>query len=319
MDGSVCAFGLTSPHTYLGDQLTHMTVDGHTLYFTYDASGTPLTLTYDGLKFYYITNLQGDVISIVNGNGVEFVHYTYDAWGNVTTDGSATNVRFYNPLRYRGYVYDPETGLYYLQSRYYDPGMGRFINADGYTATGQGLLGNNMFIYCSNNPVMLYDPTGEFAIGFGLFCVWAFITVGSLVVAKCVANMITIAIQWVIDKIAELDYPFQQTTQPVSETYFPTPEVPAQLEITIQEPIYDPSAVLDAKTKGKQNIRDTGLRDVPDEEIYKRARDKTLPPSEQKRYQKEEKGRGLRNVTKRKMHYTMPVGGFHLGMFRRSI
>ena len=71
-----------------------MTVDGHTMYFTYDASGTPLTLTYDGLKFYYITNLQGDVIAIVNGNGQEFVRYTYDAWGNVKVDGSATNLRY---------------------------------------------------------------------------------------------------------------------------------------------------------------------------------------------------------------------------------
>ena len=122
-----------------------MTVDGHTMYFTYDASGTPLTLTYDGLKFYYITNLQGDVTAIVNGNGQEFVRYTYDAWGNVTATGSATNLRYYNPLRYRGYVYDEETELYYLQSRYYNPEMGRFINADGLTSTGQGVLG----IICS--------------------------------------------------------------------------------------------------------------------------------------------------------------------------
>ena len=135
----------TYNYTYLGGQLTHMTVDGHTMYFTYDASGTPLTLTYDGLKFYYITNLQGDVTAIVNGNGQEFVRYTYDAWGNVTATGSATNLRYYNPLRYRGYVYDEETELYYLQSRYYNPEMGRFINADGLTSTGQGVLG----IICS--------------------------------------------------------------------------------------------------------------------------------------------------------------------------
>ena len=153
-----------------------MTVDGHTLYFTYDASGTPLALDYDGHKFYYITNLQGDVISIVNGNGTEFVRYTYDAWGNVTTDGSATNLRFYNPLRYRGYVYDEETGLYYLQSRYYNPEIGRFINGDGFTSTGQGVLGNNMFAYCGNNPVIytdkhgnLYEKDAGFGGGFGGF------------------------------------------------------------------------------------------------------------------------------------------------------
>ena len=152
----------TYQYTYNGDKLTHMTVDGHTMYFTYDASGTPLNLVYDGYKFYYITNLQGDVISIVNGNGEEFVHYTYDAWGKIlSVEGSATNLRFYNPLRYRGYVYDEETGLYYLQSRYYNPEMGRFINADGLVATGEGIVGNNAFTYCNNNSIMFIDEYGN--------------------------------------------------------------------------------------------------------------------------------------------------------------
>ena len=73
----------------------------------------------------------------------------------------AGTLGFYNPLRYRGYVYDEETGLYYPQSRYYDPEMGRFINADDYISTGQGLLGNTMFAYCFNNPVVFVDNTGE--------------------------------------------------------------------------------------------------------------------------------------------------------------
>ena len=70
------------------------------------------------------------------------------------------NIAFINPIRYRGYYYDSETGLYYLKSRYYDPETGRFINADGYASTGQGVLGNNMFAYCNNNPVMYSDPSG---------------------------------------------------------------------------------------------------------------------------------------------------------------
>ena len=69
-----------------------------------------------------------------------------------------------NPLRYRGYVYDQETGLYYLQSRYYNPEMGRFISADNYPATGQGFVGNNMFAYCGNNPVLYYDPSGNLGV-----------------------------------------------------------------------------------------------------------------------------------------------------------
>lgn len=72
-------------------------------------------------------------------------------------------VRTMNPFRYRGYYYDTETSLYYLQSRYYDPSTGRFINADGYINANGDLLGYNMYAYCSNNPVMNTDPTGEFA------------------------------------------------------------------------------------------------------------------------------------------------------------
>lgn len=68
-----------------------------------------------------------------------------------------------NPLRYRGYYYDSETGLYYLQSRYYNPEIGRFINADSFASTGQGLLGNNMFAYCLNNPVRYKDTQGHAA------------------------------------------------------------------------------------------------------------------------------------------------------------
>ena len=84
------------------------------------------------------------------------------------TDGSGNDVSVnnnhtanINPLRYRGYYYDSETGLYYLNSRYYDPETGRYINADGYVSTGQGILGNNMFAYCGNNPTSRSDPNGN--------------------------------------------------------------------------------------------------------------------------------------------------------------
>jgi RHS repeat-associated protein len=94
------------------------------------------------------------------------VEYTYDAWGKpLTVTGSmAETLGKLNPLRYRGYVYDTEYGLYYLQSRYYDPNVGRFINADVYAATGQGILGNNMFAYCNNNPVIYCDDAGNLPV-----------------------------------------------------------------------------------------------------------------------------------------------------------
>jgi len=136
---------------------------GTTFSFTYDANGVPLTFSYGNSTYYYATNLQGDVVALLRKTttGMAVVgFYIYDAWGNCTISGN-TSVLMFNPLRYRGYVYDQETGLYYLQSRYYDPEVGRFLNADGFTTTGQGFTGNNMFAYCGNNPITFVDPTGN--------------------------------------------------------------------------------------------------------------------------------------------------------------
>ena len=153
----------TYSYIYTGSTLTQMTVGSDTLYFTYDASGIPLTVTHNGTTYYYATNLQGDIVAILDANGAAVVTYTYDAWGNpLTTTGTmASTLGAVNPLRYRGYIYDAETELYYLQSRYYNPEIGRFINADGYTSTGDGLLGNNLFSYCYNNPVIYIDHAGN--------------------------------------------------------------------------------------------------------------------------------------------------------------
>lgn len=136
-----------------------------TLHFAYDTMG-PVSVSYDGATYYYLRNAQGDVMGLVNTAGAQVVAYTYDAWGNLlTTTGTlAGTLGKDNPLRYRGYMYDEETGLYYLRSRYYNPGWGRFINADGYASTGQGMLGSNMFAYCLNNPVVCRDTNGTMAM-----------------------------------------------------------------------------------------------------------------------------------------------------------
>ena len=112
--------------------------------------------------YLFAKNIQGDILYIYNTSGTRLVTYTYDAWGNVTTsysNGGASTAARYNPFRYRGYYYDTETGFYYLNSRYYDPSVGRFLNADG--QLNDGLLGYNLFAYCENNPVSYTDPTGE--------------------------------------------------------------------------------------------------------------------------------------------------------------
>ena len=160
MDGlrtSKTVNGTKHTYYYAGGTLLRETYGTNTLDFFYDGS-TPYALKYNGTLYYYITNLQGDVMSIVDGTGAVVASYSYDPYGNVVTaTGDLAEV---NPLRYRGYYYDTETALYYLQSRYYDPEMGRFINADALISTGQGLLGNNMFAYCNNNPTRYSDPTG---------------------------------------------------------------------------------------------------------------------------------------------------------------
>ncbi len=166
-------------YVYNGSQLTQMIVDGNTLDFTYDASGTPLCVKYNGTTYYYVTNLQGDVVAILDGTGAAVVRYSYDAWGSNTSNRSGTGTLAstlgrHNPLRYRGYVCDIGTGLYYLQSRYYEPFSGRFLNADAYASTGQGILGNNMFAYCGNNPTCRSDHSGH---------AWGLVALGIALVA----------------------------------------------------------------------------------------------------------------------------------------
>ena len=103
---------------------------------------------------------------LIDGNGTKVVEYTYDAWGKLisTTGTLATSLGADNPFRYRGYYYDTETGLYYLMTRYYDPEVCRFISADVYMTTGQGVLGGNMWAYCLNNPLIYDDDQGGFGI-----------------------------------------------------------------------------------------------------------------------------------------------------------
>ena len=152
--------GVAYRYYYAGGQLMRMTWGSNTIDFFYDANGTPYAMKYNGTVYYYVTNLQGDVMRIVDASQNIVTSYDYDPYGKViSATGTLANI---NPLRYRGYVYDQETGFYYLNSRYYDPAVGRFINADNYPSTGQGLSGNNMFAYCGNNPVSREDDGGEF-------------------------------------------------------------------------------------------------------------------------------------------------------------
>ena len=154
--------GTAYNYHYLGDQLVELTWGGNKLRFTYDSTG-PLSVNCNGTEYFYVKNAQGDVTGLVSASGTRVVTYTYDAWGNplATTGSLATTLGAQNPLRYRGYVYDTETGLYYLQSRYYNPAWGRFINADSQLNSINGILGRNIFTYCVNNPINMTDVDGH--------------------------------------------------------------------------------------------------------------------------------------------------------------
>ena len=243
--------GVKHEYYYVGSTLQYEKFGTTELWFFYDADGNPSGVRYKNgstaTDYYFVCNWRGDVIRIYDGAGAVVANYNYDAWGNVisVTDANgaaitdSTHIANVNPLRYRGYYYDSETGLYYLQSRYYDPAVKRFINADSLVGANKDILGNNVFAYCSNNPVNYSDPTGH--------------------------GIIRDAWNWVKEK-AEL---------------------------------YWNKLVLKMSKSRQSPGRDSGLKDLTDEEVKSRARDRSLPGNERKRYQREEKVRHLRNKRKR--------------------
>ena len=199
------ADGSYSVYYWLGNLLLaeerHTGNSTRVLVFSYDENNSPVGFqfkTNDGPWYYYLyaKNIQGDVVALyrrdINNDGTRsathIANYEYDPWGKILSIKNAAgqdisnypdNSANVNPLRYRGYYYDNESGFYYLQSRYYDPSIGRFINADTYTSTGQDFLGYNMFTYCNNNPIIGADPNGE----------WLNVLIGAVVGA--VVNVVT--------------------------------------------------------------------------------------------------------------------------------
>lgn len=169
--------GVETVYYVNGGQIIAEKTGTRTIVYIYDASGAPIGMMYRTTSyaenawdvFWYEKNLQGDIVAVYNSSGTKLVTYDYyDAWGNYTvsySNSGATTGAQYNPFRYRGYYHDTDLGMYYLQSRYYDAKVCRFISADSYTSTGQGILSVNMYAYCGNNPVMGYDPTGHWDWG----------------------------------------------------------------------------------------------------------------------------------------------------------
>ena len=206
-----------------------------TIDYLYDENGSPIGLTYKGKTYYYRKNLQGDIINITDSTGAKVVTYTYNAWGKLMSMTGNMELAVNNPFRYRGYYYDVESGLYYLNSRYYDPQTGRFINAEpnvdyGKFDEGAGLNGYNVFAYCANNPVMFKDDSGEFvisiSIGIGSLLTWAAYGIATAVgvgagvaIGTAVADNIKKA-QAFDDAIDQADSKIRRTVKRNSKTRF---------------------------------------------------------------------------------------------------
>ena len=160
------------------------------LVYLYDASGSPIGMMYRTTSyeldewdtFFFEKNLQGDIVAVYSSSGLKLVTYTYDAWGNQTVkywNGGGSTAAQYNPFRYRGYYYDTDLRMYYLQSRYYDAKICRFISPDSvsYLGANGDLTSYNLYSYCSNNPVNFVDPSGH-----AIDTIWDAISLGFSIV-----------------------------------------------------------------------------------------------------------------------------------------
>ena len=176
--------GIRTEKTVNGITTHYLTVDGRitgqydgtdTLYFRYNADNSPIGFSLNGEEYLYLKNIQGDVEEILDKNGNSVVKYAYNEWGKLlsVTGSMAAAVGRINPIRYRGYYYDGETGYYYLQSRYYNPDICRFINADEpdtVSAVIDKEANANLFAYCKNSPVNLNDSSGKWS---SIYSYWA--------------------------------------------------------------------------------------------------------------------------------------------------
>ena len=243
--------GTTYNYTTLSGKVMRQQWGNKSLEFIYDDGNQPFAMIYnDGSTstlYYYVLNAQGDVIALLNANGTLAASYNYGAWGNYSVHGAdgkkttdATFIGHINPLRYRGYYYDRETRLYYLQSRYYDFANCRFINADTFATTdANGFLSANMFAYCENNPIMRVDADGEIwnviagaVIGAGLE------VLGQLMTGTKFAdiNWGSVAMEGALGAVSSLGIPARITSKlgKVAFTAFKDVVIPTTVEVRSQ-------------------------------------------------------------------------------------
>ncbi len=167
--------------------------DNDVICYIYDDVDGLIGFKYNNDVYYYVKNIQKDIIGILDINCNLIVNYRYDSWGNILsiTDSNGNDITdsnhigIINPFRYRSYYYDTETNLYYLNSRYYSPILGRFLNADGILGANRNIMSYNLYAYCDNDPIVMVDTEG-----YGILFVLAVGIIGGIASggAKVVSN-----------------------------------------------------------------------------------------------------------------------------------
>lgn len=188
--------GVKHTYFYSGNLLIREKAGSLDMRFSYDSVGNPVSILYNDVEYYYVKNLQGDVIGLIDTAGTWVVEYSYDVWGNIRNvfGSMASTLGQDNPIRYRGYYYDNETKLYYVLSRYYSPELCRFISADvlePFVRDHENSVQYNLYVYCWNNPVNMFD-------GYGDWPEW----VKKVVVTVAVVAVITVAVAASVGAVA---------------------------------------------------------------------------------------------------------------------
>ena len=175
--------GVTTNYYYQGSLLIAEERNLSIIVYFYDENGSPFGYQYRAADyeygewdfFAYEKNIFGDIVAVYDNSGTKLVSYVYDAWGKckTTTHATSATAAVNNPYRYKGYYYDFDLGMYYLQTRYYDAEICRFINADSViSGTGETVQGYNLFAYCFNNPINMSDPTGSWPKWIETTAIW---------------------------------------------------------------------------------------------------------------------------------------------------
>ena len=167
--------GITTNYYAINHKIHQINIGTNILKFFY-ALDKLVYFTYNGTRYFYVFNAQNDITHLVDDTGTVVASYIYDAWGNHQVfdasgieNTSADFIGNINPYRYRGYLYDTDSGLYYCNARYYSPDLCRWISPDSIEYLDSNTIGGlNLYCYCMNDPINYMDPSGHFGIGLTL-------------------------------------------------------------------------------------------------------------------------------------------------------